>query len=645
MNKAKSGFTILELLVVITIIGILTTITIISYSVIQANSRDSQRSSKVTVIAEALEKYYDKNGEYPSCAAMSAQPTTVLSNTLPGIDPTALTFPKTTSGTNSILPNCNDLNSNSGDVIAYIGDGSSTCQTQDCLQWTIKYKQEGSGRTITVNSRRRTNIATSGNINNLSATTAGFTQINLSWVVIPNITDYTIQQASNNAFTVNLTQTTSSSNTLSMTGLSFGTLYYYRVRPDFASGSGNWSNISNATTLSLLAPVATSTTNSTSQITTSWPVVANATSYTINRSLSSSFTSPTTITGITATNYVSTGLAASTTYYFRVTAVSGSNNSPYSNITNVATAHLTTPVASATTNSSYQITASWNAVSYATSYTINRSLSSSFTSPTTVTGVTATSYAFTGLTPATVYYFRVTALNANDTSSVSGTVTATTTIDAPAAPSISAYQSGGWAYGQAGAVSCNGGTPYYQVVYNINDSGQTWPGWTGSLVGTGNNQGYKYGYWAYAYCQGPSAASAASGGNYASTIIPINTPGAPDNIGYIDSYYFGDSYAYSSAQLAAYVTILGTMHYYPYTYRIAYQSTGCPSGTTVNGSFRSQSWSGNNYGPHPWPTGFSDNWASPGVAHTVSYWGKYQCVTSYYQSGYSAEHYSSLSIN
>jgi type IV pilus assembly protein PilE len=77
MRKSKSGFTIVELLVVIAVIGILTTIGIMSFTRYQASSRDTQRSSRTTLIAEALEKYYDKNGEYPSCSTLTQSATIV----------------------------------------------------------------------------------------------------------------------------------------------------------------------------------------------------------------------------------------------------------------------------------------------------------------------------------------------------------------------------------------------------------------------------------------------------------------------------------------------------------------------------------------------------------------------------------------
>jgi type II secretion system protein G len=66
----KKGFTIIELIVSIVIIGILVTIMIVSYSGIQQRSRDSQRASDVTKIKIALEKYHADKGQYPAvCSA------------------------------------------------------------------------------------------------------------------------------------------------------------------------------------------------------------------------------------------------------------------------------------------------------------------------------------------------------------------------------------------------------------------------------------------------------------------------------------------------------------------------------------------------------------------------------------------------
>jgi len=61
-----SGFTIVELLVVIVVIGILAAITIVSYTGIQARSKDSRRVSDMKTIAKELELYKVQNAVYPS---------------------------------------------------------------------------------------------------------------------------------------------------------------------------------------------------------------------------------------------------------------------------------------------------------------------------------------------------------------------------------------------------------------------------------------------------------------------------------------------------------------------------------------------------------------------------------------------------
>ncbi|MDB5165170.1 MAG: Type secretion system protein [Candidatus Saccharibacteria bacterium] len=64
MRHAK-GFTIIELLIVIVVIGILAAITTVAFSGIQQRGRDAQRKSDVVAITKALELYYLDNGQYP----------------------------------------------------------------------------------------------------------------------------------------------------------------------------------------------------------------------------------------------------------------------------------------------------------------------------------------------------------------------------------------------------------------------------------------------------------------------------------------------------------------------------------------------------------------------------------------------------
>ena len=66
MTRAnKSGFTLVELLVVVAIIGLLSGMVIISIKDVKAKSRDSRRVSDMNTIVTALNMYHNDNNAYP----------------------------------------------------------------------------------------------------------------------------------------------------------------------------------------------------------------------------------------------------------------------------------------------------------------------------------------------------------------------------------------------------------------------------------------------------------------------------------------------------------------------------------------------------------------------------------------------------
>lgn len=72
MNAVKKGFTLIEILIVISIIGILTAMAVFSFASSQKQARDVQRRSDIKQYATSLEGFGNKyNGLYPQRPSVS----------------------------------------------------------------------------------------------------------------------------------------------------------------------------------------------------------------------------------------------------------------------------------------------------------------------------------------------------------------------------------------------------------------------------------------------------------------------------------------------------------------------------------------------------------------------------------------------
>lgn len=64
MKKAETGFTIVELLVVVVVIAILAAISMVAYSGMQQRARDGLRKQVISDLVKSLELYKINNGDY-----------------------------------------------------------------------------------------------------------------------------------------------------------------------------------------------------------------------------------------------------------------------------------------------------------------------------------------------------------------------------------------------------------------------------------------------------------------------------------------------------------------------------------------------------------------------------------------------------
>lgn len=65
-QKVRFGFTLIELMVVLSIIGLLASIILASVNTARAKARDARRLEDIKQIQNALEFFYDKYGKYPN---------------------------------------------------------------------------------------------------------------------------------------------------------------------------------------------------------------------------------------------------------------------------------------------------------------------------------------------------------------------------------------------------------------------------------------------------------------------------------------------------------------------------------------------------------------------------------------------------
>jgi len=215
-NKFRAAFTIVELIVVITVIAILATVVVVSYGAWRTSTATASVKSDLEHAASAMESSRTFNNTYPLTipTTFSASSSNTIVLTLPNAK--SFCLDGTTSNSTSIKYYIDNLTQAAGAT-------SGTCAT-------------------------RTNLPIPSAVTNITFT-AGSATIVVNWVLAsPNYaSQYLAQCAFDPVYITGLVQQTvngAATTSASLTGANATTTYYCRVRAMNANGQSDWSNTS-----------------------------------------------------------------------------------------------------------------------------------------------------------------------------------------------------------------------------------------------------------------------------------------------------------------------------------------------------------------------------------------------------------------
>lgn len=149
----RRGFTIVELIVVISVMGILLVLGVVNLRGSQANARDAERKTDIETIAIHLDTFYNSGtegstsvGRYPSTVIVGIE-TTILRD----IDPESLATPGATSSSLVAATNSTQTTADVSpqpNINQYVyqpiqSDGTlCTLESQECRKFNLYYKLE-----------------------------------------------------------------------------------------------------------------------------------------------------------------------------------------------------------------------------------------------------------------------------------------------------------------------------------------------------------------------------------------------------------------------------------------------------------------------------------------------------------------------
>ena len=146
LHRKQQGFTIVELLIVIVVIGILAALVVTTFSGIQQKGRNTERQTDINAVHSQVEAYYAQNGRYPTLTDMNTA--TFRSANLKGLDEAAIKDPKWTTGASCVASGAVTFSataaSNCYSYAVFADDGTTACDNSatECQKYTLTATNE-----------------------------------------------------------------------------------------------------------------------------------------------------------------------------------------------------------------------------------------------------------------------------------------------------------------------------------------------------------------------------------------------------------------------------------------------------------------------------------------------------------------------
>ncbi len=217
-SRYHSGFTVIELIVVITIIGILAGITIVSYGAWRHQATAAKVKSDLNSVIAAMSSYQTYNNTYPT------------------------TVPSSVAPSSGVV-----LTGGSTDGVTYCVNGTSTDDSSVLYYVASETKSQGP---LIGTCAGRSTIPAPGVPSNLAVTSYTATTVSLSWTASSNAVTYNLQCASDAGYVTGLQSVsiTAPTATGTVSNLSSASSFYCRISATNANSTSAWSsNVSTST--------------------------------------------------------------------------------------------------------------------------------------------------------------------------------------------------------------------------------------------------------------------------------------------------------------------------------------------------------------------------------------------------------------